>query len=83
MEVIGAAHSLGMNPHMKGSAAFAGLKYSGKPQMSDFFGYYVNPSSDVLSLQLPDSEPVRLERSTRVKHSIESPLKPEKSDGTD
>jgi RNA polymerase sigma-70 factor (ECF subfamily) len=36
-EVIEAAKSLGMDPGMKESAAFAGLKYPSIPQLSDFF----------------------------------------------
>ena len=40
-EIIAAAKDLGMNPEMKGSAAFAGLKYPAKPQISDFFEFEV------------------------------------------
>lgn len=36
-EIIQAAQDLGMNPQLKGSAAFAGLKYPARPQLSDFF----------------------------------------------
>lgn len=36
-EIIEAAHALGMDPAMPGSAAFAGLKYPAKIQLSDFF----------------------------------------------
>jgi hypothetical protein len=36
-EVLAAAAELGMNPKMKGSALFAGLKYPATPQLSDFF----------------------------------------------
>ena len=36
-EILAAAADLGMNPKMKGSAAFAGLRYSARPQLSDFF----------------------------------------------
>jgi len=44
-EILAAAADLGMNPKMKGSAAFAGLKYHHTPQLSDFFelGIRVNP----------------------------------------
>jgi hypothetical protein len=39
-EVLDAARSLGMDPGMKkGSAAFAGLTYFAKPQLSDFFEF--------------------------------------------
>jgi len=36
-EIMEAAKDLGMNPYMKGSAAFLGLKYAAKPRLSDFF----------------------------------------------
>jgi hypothetical protein len=36
-EVIAAAKDLGMDPTMKGSGVFAGLKYPARPQLSDFF----------------------------------------------
>jgi hypothetical protein len=36
-EIMAAAADLGMNPAMKGSAAFAGLKYPANPRFSDFF----------------------------------------------
>ncbi len=36
-EIMQAAKDLGMNPHMKGSAAFAWLKYPVKPRLVDFF----------------------------------------------
>jgi hypothetical protein len=38
-EILQAAEDLGMNPTMKGSAAFAGVKYpAGARQFRDFFG---------------------------------------------
>jgi hypothetical protein len=36
-EIIDAAMALGMDPAMKGSAAYMGLKYPSKPQLTDFF----------------------------------------------
>jgi hypothetical protein len=36
-EIMQAAKDLGMNPQMKGSAVFAGLKYRAKPRLSDFY----------------------------------------------
>jgi hypothetical protein len=36
-EIKQAAKDLGMNPQMKGSAAFAGLKFPAEWQLSDFF----------------------------------------------
>jgi hypothetical protein len=37
-EILEAAKDLGMNPMMKGSAAFVGLNFSAKATMADFFG---------------------------------------------
>lgn len=36
-EIMQAAKDLGMDPHMKGSAAFLGLTSPAKPDVSDFF----------------------------------------------
>jgi hypothetical protein len=36
-EIMEAAKELGMDPHMKGSAAYAGLIFPAKWQLSDFF----------------------------------------------
>ena len=36
-EIMQAAKDLGMNPQMKGSGAFAGMKYPAKPMPSDFY----------------------------------------------
>ena len=43
-EIIAAATDLGMNPLMKGSAAFAGLKYPSRPQLADFFELFQRPA---------------------------------------
>jgi hypothetical protein len=36
-DIMEAAADLGMNPRMKGSAAFLGIKFSDKMRMADFF----------------------------------------------
>ncbi len=36
-EIIGAAKDLGMDPTMRESSAFRGLKFPSTPQLSDFF----------------------------------------------
>ncbi len=36
-EILEAARTLGMNPEMRGSAAYLGLKSPEKPKVSDFF----------------------------------------------
>ena len=51
-EVLEAARALGMNPGMRGSAAFAGLKYFAKPQLSDFFEFEL--CRDLQERQLED-----------------------------
>jgi hypothetical protein len=38
-EIVEATKELGMNLKVKGSAAFAGLTYPAKPQLSDFFDF--------------------------------------------
>jgi hypothetical protein len=38
-EIMQAAHELGMNPKMKGSAAFFGLKIPEHPRLEDFFEF--------------------------------------------
>ena len=51
-EILEAAKDLGMDPWVKGSAAFAGVTYPARPQLSDFFGL------DSVRVQL-SSEPKR------------------------
>ena len=36
-ELVAAAQSLGMDPRSRESAAFAGVNYPARPQLSDFF----------------------------------------------
>jgi hypothetical protein len=43
-EVMLAAKDLGMDPRMKGSAAFAGIKYPVKPKLSDFYDFSLDKS---------------------------------------
>jgi len=38
-EIMEAAKDLGMNPMMRGSAAFAGLIFPANPQLSDFYEF--------------------------------------------
>ena len=59
-EILEAAKELGMNPKMKGSAAFLGLKYAATPRLEDFF--------DVLSaLPRDDAQRIRLAKQVRNK----------------
>jgi hypothetical protein len=64
-DVIGAAADLGMDPSMRGSAAFAGLKFPAKPQLSDFFEFAICENAQVAAPPIPDatrSEPKRKAR---------------------
>jgi hypothetical protein len=36
-EIMQGASDLGMNPKMKGSAAFSGIKFAAHPRLSDFY----------------------------------------------
>jgi len=49
-EILAAAHELGMQPHMKGSAAFLGLRYPVRPRVADFFA----PGRDSAGLANPE-----------------------------
>jgi hypothetical protein len=49
-EIIAAAMELGMNPNIKGSALFEGLKYPARPQLCDFFELSVGANA---SLEAP------------------------------
>jgi len=51
-ELLEAAKDLGMDPAMRGSAAFIGLKYPATPRLSDFF-------------QVPMGDPQRIETERR------------------
>ena len=55
-EIIAAATDLGMNPQMKGSALFAGLKYPARLQLSDFFelGMAARLEAEQTSIVVPD-----------------------------
>lgn len=58
-ELLQAAKDLGMDPRMRGSAAFIGLRYPAIPRMSDFFEVPENrvqasgPEASTLKLQRP------------------------------
>jgi len=63
-EIMAAAAELGMNPKMKGSALFAGLKYPARPQLADFFdlGVGANASLDAQQsiVAIPKRPPPKL-----------------------
>ena len=44
-EILEAAHELGMQPHMKGSAAFLGLRYPVIRALDDFFAVHVEQAA--------------------------------------
>jgi hypothetical protein len=66
-EIMAAAADLGMNPKMKGSAAFAGLKYPANPRLSDFF-------YDMDAWHGMQTEEERISRETRLRLKIKPPV---------
>lgn len=44
-EILEAAADLGMDPSMKGSAAFLGLKYPAVPRVHDFLSMAISPEA--------------------------------------
>jgi hypothetical protein len=44
-EILEAAADLGMDPSMKGSAAFLGLKYPAVPRLQDYFSIAISPEA--------------------------------------
>jgi hypothetical protein len=70
-EILEAAKDLGMNPMMKGSAAFLGLQYSQAMQWADFFESEELQIALLRSVNLravPETEPKRKAR--RLKREI-------------
>ena len=65
-EIRDAARDLGMDLSMKQSAAFSGLNYPAKPQLSDFFefgmcraGLGVEPANQLGFEPTPNKKPVK------------------------
>lgn len=58
-EILAAAAELGMNPKMKGSALYAGLKYPVNPQLSDFFELGIAAAPGLNGRQTPAAIPNR------------------------
>ena len=52
-EILAAAMELGMNPKMKGSALFAGLKYPARPQLADFFDLGLGTNASIEAQTTP------------------------------
>lgn len=59
-EIIEAANDLGMQPHMKGSAAFLGLRYPTRPRFEDFFAASVGKGRIAGLTDMTGREPARL-----------------------
>lgn len=70
-ELLEAATDLGMDPTMRGSAAFIGLKYPAIPRKSDFFElpatHALRIHDDRRPLELRDSSPAAPTRKRRRK----------------
>jgi hypothetical protein len=58
-EILAAAIELGMNPKMKGSALFAGLRYPARPQLADFFAVGVGANASIEAQQTSAAIPER------------------------
>jgi hypothetical protein len=58
-EILAAATDLGMNPKMKGSSVFAGLKYPTRPQLADFFESGLGANGSLGTQQAPAAIPER------------------------
>jgi hypothetical protein len=78
-EVMEAAKDLSMNPQMRGSAAFAGLKYPAKPQLADFFEF--ETCRNAHAERIADATPTEPKRKARQSQRFESSR--EKKDSAD
>jgi hypothetical protein len=56
-EILQAAKDLGMNPAMRGSAAYIGLKYPSTPRTSDFFEMPVFRPQQIRAESTPPKAP--------------------------
>jgi len=64
-EIIEAAKDLGMSTEMRESAAFAGLKYPAKPQLSDFFEFEVCRKLEGAAVPIAADVPMEPRRKSR------------------
>jgi len=64
-EIIEAAKNLGMSTEMRESAAFAGLKYPAKPQLSDFFEFEVCRKLEGAAVPIAADVPMEPRRKSR------------------
>jgi hypothetical protein len=71
-EITAAAQGLGMDLRMKGSAAFAGLKYPAKPQLSDFFEFEACRRLQVETERATDSIRAKSTRKSRLPKPFEA-----------
>ncbi len=70
-EIMEAAADLGMDPKMKGSAAFAGIKFPVKPQLSDFFEFEVCKNARVATGPIAGAAPRTPKRTVRQVGRVE------------
>jgi hypothetical protein len=56
-ELLQAAKDLGMDPSMRGSAAFSGVKYSATPHQADYFDIFAIQVNRPALLTSPDKRP--------------------------
>jgi len=74
-EILEAAKDLGMDPRMRESAAFAGVTYPARPQLSDFFDIdarkRLQSAADQIARDSPAEQKNRSRRSKRSQISTE------------
>jgi len=78
-EILQAAKDLGMNPEMRGSAAFQGLKFPAKPKISDFFNLDAWNAATAKQVALT----TRVERKADSMKALPLPLSPSRKDTSD
>jgi hypothetical protein len=72
-EILAAAHELGMNPLMKGSAAFLGLRVAAVADWNEFFGSE-DFRNTLAALELKNAAaPARLETKAKMRRSKRAP----------
>jgi hypothetical protein len=72
-EILEAAKDLGMDPQMRESAAFAGLRYPARPQLSDFFELEACRKLQVAAERITRPTPVEPKREARRSKRPEIP----------
>lgn len=72
-EIVEVAKDLGMDPTMRESAAFLGVTYPAKPQLSDFFEFEAQVGMDLIGSQRPVESSKR-----KLRHARRAQIRTEK-----